>query len=169
MSIGGRAIFCVGAVFLAMMPASGDDGFIRLRNWGYEIDRETRRFWYDCQRNAAGEDCMKECRALMKQRALFIAAANKYKAVNDAIAEKTWKQRYIACIRNIRQLEITCGGGASCTESYPRELGRGCVQAEKQLATEVEQLRQSAPSGALNLQEKPSLRPGESFIRFGPP
>jgi hypothetical protein len=112
---------------------------------------------------------MKECRELMKQRELFIAAANKYKAADNAIAPKTWKQHYIACIRNIRQLEITCGGETSCTESYPRELGRGCVQTEKQLGIELEQLRRTAPAGALDPKVRPSLGPDQSFIWHGPP
>src|SRR5438270_3469069 len=93
---------------------------------------------------------MKKCRELMKQRELFVAAASKYKAVDNSIGRKTWKQHYIGCIRNIRQLEITCGGGASCTEPYPRELGRGCVEGEKQLATELYQILKTAPAGALD-------------------
>jgi hypothetical protein len=161
--IAAALILCTGTSF------ASEDGFIRLRNWGYDIDRQIERYWGDCGRNATGEDCMKKCRELMKQRELFIAAASKYKPFDNSIGPKSWKQHYIACIRNIRQLEITCGGGASCTESYPRELGRGCVQASKQLAAELEKLQELAPLGALDPKARPSLDPNEPFMQIGPP
>jgi hypothetical protein len=163
------ALFTGALILFSETSFAADPQFIRLRNWGYDIDRQIQRYWDDCSRNATGEDCMKKCRELMKQRQLFISAASKYTAIGNSIAPRSWKQHYIGCIRNIRQVEVTCGGGASCTEPYPRELGRGCVEATKQLATELDKLRKAAPTGALNPQARPSLDPNEPYLQIGPP